>query len=273
MDVYLFNAIRLTFSAVVLGIVVWIQKPQMLNRLSETVSVNRQVFHVAFFAFMTGFAYQLLFLWGINATSAGNTAIIMSGMPMWTAILAWAILRERLSRASWIGMLTAICGTLIVTLTKATGTSGDQSIVVGNLLVSMAAFSWALASVVSRPIMKNTSPVALAFWGVAGTLPLHIGLAWQTLPDAWSAMTQPRLMSAMLYSGIFSTGLAIAMWNYGVKQLGAAHAAGFQNLVPVIALIASWLLIGEVPFLLQLLGGILIIGGLIVMRVNSGTLK
>ena len=56
------------------------------------------------------------------------------------------------------------------------------------------------------------------------------------------------------------------MWNVGVRQVGPSHAAGFQNLVPIIALITSWLLLGEVPLLLQILGGILIIAGLVVMR-------
>ena len=114
--------------------------------------------------------------------------------------------------------------------------------------------------------MKNISPIALAFWSVALSVPLHFLVASYALPQLGEVFADPWLVVAIVYSGTFSTGLAYAMWNYGIKKLGAAHAAGFQNLVPVVALIASWLLIGEVPLTWQLIGGTLIIGGLIVMR-------
>ena len=90
----------------------------------------------------------------------------------------------------------------------------------------------------------------------------NLGIGLQKLmSDGWR-------LAALCYSGIFSTGLAIAMWNIGVKQVGPSHAAGFQNLVPLIALGSSWLLIGEIPVLQQLVGGALIIAGLITMRMS-----
>ena len=95
---------------------------------------------------------------------------------------------------------------------------------------------------------------------------------WLIAGHAWSEVallsTDGWLLWALLYSGIFSTGLAYAMWNFGVKQVGASHAAGFQNLVPLVALFASWWLINEVPFWLQLIGGAMILLGLITMRIE-----
>ncbi len=120
----------------------------------------------------------------------------------------------------------------------------------------------------SKPLVKNISPIALTCFSISITLPLHFLIT----PDAWKAvqviLSDRNLILAILYSGIFSTGLATAMWNIGVKQVGPSHAAGFQNLVPLIALGASWVLIGEVPFLIQVLGGLLIIVGLITMRMQ-----
>jgi len=269
-DEYLFNALRLTLSAIVLGICTWGQKASVIDRTAGAKPLKLQLCYVVLFAFMTGFAYQVLFLLGIDSTSAGNTAIIMSAIPMWTAILAMVLLKERLSQLAWVGLTIALFGTLVVTLSKTDPSSASVNTVTGNLLVSAAAFSWALASVVSRPMLQNTSPVALAFCSVGGALPLHFWIARQAIGETWQVFSDPWLMSALLYSGIFSTGLAYAFWNYGVKHLGPSHAASFQNLVPLIALFAGWILIGEVPFALQLLGGALIITGLIVMR-HRGT--
>ncbi len=265
MDEFLFNASRLTMSAIVLGLIVRWQNARVIDYSVDAKPRGKQYLNILLFALMTGFAYQVLFLVGIDRTSAGNTALIMSAIPIWTALLALVLLHERISRGAWGGLLIAVAGTLLVTFANppANGQSGS---LVGNLLVSASAFCWALASVISRPMMKNISPIALAFWSVALSVPLHFVVARHALPQIRDVVADPWLVAAIIYSGTFSTGLAYAMWNFGIKELGAAHAAGFQNLVPVVALIASWLLIGEVPLPVQLVGGALIIGGLIVMR-------
>ena len=56
------------------------------------------------------------------------------------------------------------------------------------------------------------------------------------------------------------------MWNYGVQKLGAPHAAIYQNVIPLVAVISAWWMIGETPLSFQILGGALIIGGLVLMR-------
>ena len=268
MDPYLFNAIRLTFSALTLaGCVVFVRIREKPNR--PMMPPRRHWASTGLYIMLGGFAYQFLFLLGINATSAGNTAVILSAIPMWTAVLAFLILGEKLKLGAWAGLLVAIGGVIVVTLGKpanADSLSVSSSGFQGNLLISAAAFSWALLSVVSRKVMEAVSPLNLAFFCVALTLPLHYCVAGYTLKDAPAILNDPWLVAAILYSGVFSTGLAVAFWNYGVKQLGAAHASGFQNLVPLIALFSSWLLISEIPFFMQIVGGVLIIIGMLIIR-------
>ena len=292
-DEYLFNAVRLTFSAITLGaLLAWKYR-------KKTTSINgaeadaadgtrptgedagpprrlripiwrrysrRQWVSILSFSFLAGFAYQVCFLLGIDGTTAGNTALIMSAIPMWTAILAFLMIGERLKRGAWAGLWIALAGVLIVTFSKSSSNIVIQGSLVGNLIVSLAAFSWAFASVLSRPLMKTVSPLELAFYSVALTVPFHFLIAGPAVAEIGQLFDDPWLMLAIVYSGVFSTGLAYAMWNFGVQQLGASHAAGFQNLVPLVALAASWLLIGEVPFPAQVIGGVVIISGLWTMR-------
>ncbi len=265
MDEYLFNFMRLALSTLVLAVCVLWMRPQFLASGPTAPPRSRQIGLIIIFSILTGFAYQVLFLLGINQTSAGNTALIMSAIPMWIAILSFFFLRERLPKAAWIGLSSAMIGTLVVTLSRI-GPDYQGITLAGNLLVSAAAFSWAAGSVWSRPIMRSISPMALAFCGVAIALPGHLAVAWNVLDELPEVFSDGWLVAALLYSGIFSTGLAYAMWNHGIQLLGASHAAVFQNLVPFFALIFSWLLIGEQPFLLQLVGGGLIIAGLMIMR-------
>ena len=101
-DPFLFNAMRLAISAVVLGLIVWWRGDPIVDWESKERSPRKQMFLIVLFAFLTGFAYQVLFLLGIDRTSAGNTALIMSALPMWTALLAMLLINEKLSRNAWI---------------------------------------------------------------------------------------------------------------------------------------------------------------------------
>lgn len=268
-DEFAFNAFRLTLSAMALGLIVWWLKSPVLDRTESAKPVGVQVFQLVIFGFLVAFGYQVLFLMGIASTSAGNTALILSAIPMWIAILSFFMLGERLSGRAWVGLLVAIAGVLVVTLSKQGGEQTPNTFL-GNLLVSGAALCWALASVISKPMMKNISPIAFAFYAIVIALPLHFLITRDIGVEFNKVASDPWLLSALCYSGVFSTGLASAMWNLGVKQVGPSHAAGFQNLVPLIAIGASWIMIGEVPFALQLVGGTLIIAGLIFMRIQRG---
>jgi len=86
------------------------------------------------------------------------------------------------------------------------------------------------------------------------------------VPASAAAMNDVSLVTWILYSGILSTGLALAMWSYGVKHAGAAQAAMIQNLTPIVAMAAAWVWLGETINTAQTLGGGMIIGGLFVMR-------
>ena len=56
----------------------------------------------------------------------------------------------------------------------------------------------------------------------------------------------------------------------GVRAVGPSHASVYTNLVPVVALLGSWLWVGEAITGVQLTGGTLILGGLLVMRAARG---
>ena len=270
MDPYFFNAVRLPLSALTLGICAWLEqrtRPAVGVDEVSRLTVFQTFLMMAGFSILTGAIYQIAFAMGMARTTAGNTALIMSSVPMWTAIVSVVFVRERLGRLAWIGLTVTFVGTAIVTLQKVgvTVTAGN---VVGNFIVLFAALAWAVGSVISRPILKFTSPIKLAFLATLGTLPIHFWAARSSLSSGAIASIESNTWLCIFYSGIFSTGLAYAMWNYGVQQLGASHASVFQNLVPLVALVFSWFLLGEVVTSVQVIGGMMIIAGLVIVRRN-----
>ncbi len=118
MDEYLFNLMRLSCSSVVLGVLVFWQRTPLIDRREGASPVRTQVIYIVLFSLLAGFAYQVLFMLGIDATSAGNTALILSTMPMWAALLALGIFKERLSKVAWAGLSIALLGTIVVPWAK-----------------------------------------------------------------------------------------------------------------------------------------------------------
>ncbi|MEZ6132740.1 MAG: EamA family transporter [Planctomycetaceae bacterium] len=259
-DVYVFNAIRLIISSIVLAALALRERQQGIR---PTASITRR--RIIVYAMIVSATYQFLFLLGIARTTSGNTALIIATVPMWTALLARIFLSETLRRLAWTGLTIALAGTIIVALQNRNVSAGGEHLV-GNLCVLGAALSWAAGTVYSRPMLHGISPMQLSASAAVIALPLHVLFAAGRYADAMPTLQSVNLWLIIVYSGVLSTGLALPMWNFGVRHAGAAHASAIQNLIPLIAIVAAWLSRGESVTTPQLIGGTLILSGLVIMR-------
>jgi drug/metabolite transporter (DMT)-like permease len=289
LDPFVFNASRLILSTIVFGYFVWRETQTRLppretesNKDSKSKSpdvTSKQVnesaksaswltsipMQIVFYSLLAGLIYQLAFLYGIKNTTAGNTALILTSMPVWTAVISFFYLRERLGNITWFGLLITVTGTVIVVAQRGEISLARQHLI-GNLFMLSAAICWAVGTIFSRPILKKISPLRLSFYACVLTTPIHCVFAIPVLGKSLHAFGQPAVLAAVAFSGILSTGLAYVFWHRGVRQLGASHAAIYQNVVTLIAVVGGWVFLRELPTFLQILGGGLMIAGLLVMR-------
>ncbi|MFO0977732.1 MAG: DMT family transporter [Planctomycetaceae bacterium] len=142
----------------------------------------------------------------------------------------------------------------------------EQRRFLGNLIALVAALTWSGGTIFSRPVLKSISPMQLSAFSATLGLPFHLAIAWPTIPASLVLLKQVPMDLCLLYSGVLSTGLALPMWSFGVKNAGAAHATMFQNLSPIFAIVTAWLWLSEPLNAAQITGGVLILGGLLVMR-------
>lgn len=267
LDPFAFNALRLTLSAAVLG---WLDHRERRGAKGAPVPWVR----VILVGLLYCFAYQILFILGMANTTAGNTGLLIASSPLWTAVIAWLTRLERLRRGAWLGLVLAFLGTALVTLgpalgggdLAAAGVSFSSSHLVGNLLVLVAAIVWAWSTVLSKPMLRDLSPTRLAYLFTAVTLPLHFLVALPSAAETVHGDAPAGVWGAVAYAGLLSTGIAYAFYNFGVRKVGASHTAVYTNLVPLVALLLSWLALHETITPAQLGGGALLLGGLVVMR-------
>jgi len=205
--------------------------------------------------------FQVLFIEGIWRTTAGNSSLLLSTNPLWTAALSVALGRERLAGATWAGIGLASLGVILVTIGSGAGFSLAGTRILGDLLILLAALAWALYSVLSKDLLRRYSPLRLtALAMVTGSLGLWIFAIPAVLRQNWSAVSW-KAWGALVYSGTLAIAGAYVIWAMGVKRIGPARTAVFSNLTPIVAFIVAFLILGEPVTWLQGLGGAAILYG------------
>lgn len=214
--------------------------------------------------------YQIFFITGMERTTAGNASLLLAGTPMITALLSAFAGHERVGLRRWVGVLAAVAGMAIVVLAGPAAVRFGGASVAGDLIMIGASFAWSVYTVSARNLVGKYGALRITAWTQwLGTIGLIvIGLPSLGTLD-WSAVSAGAWLS-VLYAGCLGIGTAYMLWNYGVRHLGNTRTASQMNLVPVVALGVAWLWLGEVPTIGQLVGAVVIIGGVSLTRRRPG---
>lgn len=209
--------------------------------------------------------YNITLNYGELTVTSGISGFIVSLIPVGVMLLAVLFLKEKVSTQGWVGMGVCVLGIILISVAH---TSGQEVMDQGVIFLLIAAFSGAIYSVLSRSLAVKYRPIELTsfiIWG--GTLVMLIYLP-QLKKDLATASLEATL--AGVYLGIFPAIVAYAAWSYVLRQIPASKASSFLFSLPLIATLLGWLLLGEVPDLLALVGGVIALTGAFIA--NKGKL-
>ena len=204
--------------------------------------------------------YNWLFLTGLTLAPASDGAIIVPGLaPVFTAVLAGALLHERLGIRGFVGLAVAAVGLyLVVSPSGAT----DQVRLLGDALFVAGAALWGVYSVLARIASRRFNAVSTTLYGTAlGTLVLIPPAILEGGAERLVA-APPEALAGMAYLALFGTVGAFVLLNLGVARIGAARASAFALLVPVVGVLSSVALLNETLGPMTLVGGVVVIVGL-----------
>lgn len=210
--------------------------------------------------------YQLFFIFGIDATLAGNAAILLATTPVWVVVLSALRGHERPRAVVWIGVAATVAGMVAVVV------GGEQEVALGggtlrgDLLSAGAAVVWAIYTVEGRDLTRRYGSLRVTAWTLACGAVGLVALGVPFLADTDLAALGPGTWAAVVYAGVLAIGIAYVIWYWGVRRIGSTRTSVFSNLVPVVALAAAWVWLGETPTGLQLTGAAVVIGGMTLTR-------
>lgn len=188
-----------------------------------------------------------LYVNSITRTGVANTLILLATNPFMAALLAWGVLGERVAPRTWAAMAVALVG-----MAAMVGDSLQGGSWFGDLLAIGCAATFACVMVLLRRLKhQDTVPQVLfaGLWAVVLTAPIAQPLA---------ASTRDILLCAAM--GIFSIGLGMLLFVYGLRHISAAEAGLLSLLESILAPIWVWIAIGERPRPLAILGGAIVLG-------------
>ena len=187
-------------------------------------------------------SWVLMMGYALTILPASEAAIIAYTMPVWTALLAWPVLGERLTAMRIVALVMAFAG--IAALMG--GSSMEASLIKlpGLILALVTAITYALGTIFLKRFPIAMPPVASASWQLGiGCLPVAIlGLAIER-PEI-AALTAVGWL-AMAYNTIVQQCIGFACWLAALQRLPASVAAIGTMFVPIIGVLASAYALGE----------------------------
>lgn len=212
------------------------------------------------------FFYFLGEAFGLSLVSSTIGAIIISTIPLFVPLAAFFTLRERLSLTNIIGLLVSFGGVIMVVMASEGQFSGNLK---GILLMFLAVLSAVGYTIMAKKLVHNYNGIIITAWqstlGAIFFLPLFLIFELKRI-DLHAVQTDS--IWAMLYLGIFGSGVCFILFTTGIRELGASKANVFSNLVPVVTAIFSYFMLKEAMPLLKILGIIVVLAGLLLSQLT-----
>jgi drug/metabolite transporter (DMT)-like permease len=198
---------------------------------------------VGFFVILTHFA--------LLVSGSGKTSVLTYTMPFWMIVFAHFILHERMRGAQWFAVALAFAGLVLIV------SPWNLASLEGSLLAVGSGAVWALSSVMSKKWpTKDAEPLTFTAWQLAfGAVPLVLLSVFHPHePPRWNG----EYAIALAFATVFATAGGWWLWTY-VLSHAPAGITGLNTLaIPVIAVVTSWLQLGEKPPPHELVGMALI---------------
>lgn len=208
------------------------------------------------------FGFNTFFFLGMKYTSPLNGALIMGTNPLVTALFAYFILKNPITKQKMFGIAFALVGVMLVLTQGSLEIIRTLSISKGDLLILAGNICWALYGVLGRKYLKSSSSMeTTTYTMVIGSLCLMVLTIFLPSPQPLSYATFSA-WGAILFMALFTSVLGYLWWNKGMAAIGASNTSLFFNLVPVVTMIIS-IITGSPISLPQIVGTCLVILGVL----------
>jgi drug/metabolite transporter (DMT)-like permease len=241
-------------SALMLVMMFAIYKPQKI------FSVWRQEWPgIAMYGITGVLGYNLALNYGESRIAAGTASLIVGLSPILTLIASNLALKEKITARKLGGIIAAFVGLFIVVRWGAKEAISFNYLL-GVLITFGAPLSWAVYTIVGKPMVQRHDPNLITMSAVAwGSLPLMFFLP----PVKTMAAISAKGWGALLFLSLVCTIFGFLVWSWALKKTEAARLGAIVYLIPLVAIVSGLLFLREAPTAGLIAGGLVLIAGVV----------
>jgi O-acetylserine/cysteine efflux transporter len=219
-------------------------------------------------AFLSLGQFALLYLALALGMPPGLASLLLQTQVIFSLAIAALVLREQPSRRQLVGVGIGMLGLAIVIV------GHSQTAPWLPLVVTLAsALAWSVGNVLARRA-QATSGLSLVVWsGLVVPVPaLALSLIVDSPPVVWQALTNLSWVAigSTVYTAIFASLIGYGIWNSLLTRYPTSSVVPFTLLVPVVGILAAWLVQGEQPVVTEWAGGAIMLAGLAAAVLQRG---
>ena len=206
------------------------------------------------------FFYMITFNKGEETVTASTGSVVITTVPVITALLARFVYKEKLYGFQWVAIVIEFVGVMVITLMD-----GVFSINIGLLWLLLAALSLSIYNLLQRKLTKAYTALQTSTFSILfGTILLAVFLP-ASVKEVLCAPGIQLVYIAVL--GIFSSAIAYVAWSKAfAKAKQTSLVSNYMFVTPFLTSILGFLIADEVPGRATLLGGTIIILGVLVFN-------
>jgi len=254
-----FNTIRFAISSLFLLGLLWLRE--------RSIRVHRKdLARFVLLAIIGNTAYQMFFINGIALTTATNSALILATTPIFIILFGALLNVEKVTSRIVQGVILSFIGVVMIVLGTGNSLTFSNQSLLGDLLIVANPICWSIYTVLSKPMLKEYSPLKLTAVTMAiGAVPLVLVGIPSLGTQNWAEISTSSWVG-LGFSAFLAIGLGYVIWYTGVSRIGSAKTSLYDNLVTVFAVASAWIILSESMTWIQILGAVLVFGSLYLVR-------
>jgi len=231
---------------------------------------KEKVFYLLLLGLTGVFSYNVFFFKGLRLIHAGRASLIIANNPIFIAIAAFFLFKEKLNAVKIVGILVSVTGAMVAISRGNIQGMLTESFGQGEFFIFLAVLSWVTYSLIGKRVMQDFSAIeAVTYASVTGAILLFpAALAEGIASDIFAY--SPANWFSLFYLGVFGTVLGFVWYYEGIHKIGLQKASLFINFVPISAILMAYLFLDE-PITISLLAGAAMVS-LGVYLTNTGSL-
>lgn len=213
------------------------------------------------FALLGTIINQAAFLVGLSYTTATNSAILNTLIPVFTLLVVTLRGQEPLTTKRALGFFCALAGVLV--LRKVENLSLSDKTVLGDALMVLNCFSYALCLSYSKKFLTEHDPIwSTTYMFAYGSIGLTLLAIPQYMTIEWPQMT-PSLWAASFFAVIGATLMTYFLNFWALAHARSSHVALFIYVQPVITAVIAWVWLGDAVTVRSMLATLFIFIGMV----------